>query len=174
MSLRAPRNVLCWSPLIYSTHSTHTLIPCTRAEHARVRFVPEGKTEPNLWRGCATDSPVEILFALFLELKGLLKARRMRLLRGCLSRKSGIKLKGFPSFQISQSCLCTGIRLRCKFSLLQQNLSLITPCPHISGYFWIRIFFFTAGFGFCPHVSGKSGRRIRNFLNPLSRIKIFE
>ena len=60
-SLRAPRNVLCGSPLICSTHSTHTLISCARAEHARVRFVP-GKTEPNLLLGCATGSPVIICF----------------------------------------------------------------------------------------------------------------
>ena len=114
-----------------------------------------------------------MLFALLLEFKGLLKARRMRLLRGCLSRKSGIKLKGFPSFQISPSCLCTGIRLRCKFFLLQHNLSLITPCPHVSGYFRIGNFFFAAGFGFRPHLSGESGRRIRNVLNPLARVKLF-
>ena len=30
---------------------------------------------------------------------------------------------GVPSFQISQSCLCTGIRSRCKFSLLQLKLN---------------------------------------------------
>ena len=42
----------------------------------------------------------------------------------------------------------------------------------------IRIFFnplfFISGFGFRPHVSGESGIRIRNFLNPLSRMEIFE
>ena len=33
-SLRAPYNILCWSPLTYSTHSTYTLRSYARAEHA--------------------------------------------------------------------------------------------------------------------------------------------
>ena len=42
----------------------------------------------------------------------------------------------------------------------------------------IRIFLnpqlFLCRFGFRPHVSGESQKRIRNFLNPLSRVEIFE
>ena len=42
----------------------------------------------------------------------------------------------------------------------------------------IRIFFnpqlFLSGYGFCPHVSGESGIRIRNFFNPLFRVEIVE
>ena len=49
----------------------------------------------------------------------------------------------------------------------------LKPRPHVSGYFWIRIFFL-CGLGFRPHVSGESGIRIRNFWNPLSRVEIFE
>ena len=41
--------------------------------------------------------------------------------------------------------------------------------PHVSGCFWICNFF-----GFRPHVSGESGIQIRNFLNPPSRVEIFE
>ena len=41
----------------------------------------------------------------------------------------------------------------------------------------IRIFLnprlFLCGYGYRPHVSGESGRRICNFLNPLSRVDIF-
>ena len=33
---------------------------------------------------------------------------------------------------------------------------------------------FLCGFGFRPYVSAESGIRIRNFLNPLSRVEIFE
>ena len=33
---------------------------------------------------------------------------------------------------------------------------------------------FLSGEGFRPHVSGVSGRGIRNFLHPLSRVEIFE
>ena len=33
---------------------------------------------------------------------------------------------------------------------------------------------FLSGCGFRPHVSGESGIRIRNFLNTLSRVEIFE
>ena len=43
---------------------------------------------------------------------------------------------------------------------------------------YIRIFFnplfFLSGFDFSPHVSGESGIRTRNFLNPLSIMEIFE
>ena len=42
----------------------------------------------------------------------------------------------------------------------------------------IRIFLnpqlFLSGFGFRPHVSGESGMRTRNFLNPFSRAEIFK
>ena len=42
----------------------------------------------------------------------------------------------------------------------------------------IRIFLnpqlFLSGCGFRPHLSGESGIRIRNFLNPLSRVEIFK
>ena len=33
---------------------------------------------------------------------------------------------------------------------------------------------FLCGFGFRPHVAGESAIRIRNFLNPLSRVEMFE
>ena len=33
---------------------------------------------------------------------------------------------------------------------------------------------FLSGFSFRPHVSGEAGIRIRNFLNPLVRVEIFE
>ena len=33
---------------------------------------------------------------------------------------------------------------------------------------------FLCGLGFLPHVSGKSGIGIRNFLDPLSRVEMFE
>ena len=42
----------------------------------------------------------------------------------------------------------------------------------------IRIFLtlqlFLSGFGCRPHVAGESAIRIRNFLNPLSRVEMFE
>ena len=42
----------------------------------------------------------------------------------------------------------------------------------------IRVFLnpqlFLSGYSFRPHVSGESGIRIHNFLNPLSRVEIFE
>ena len=43
--------------------------------------------------------------------------------------------------------------------------NLLRPRPHVSGPFWIR------NFCFRPHVSSESCRRIRNFLNLLSRIR---
>ena len=44
--------------------------------------------------------------------------------------------------------------------------NLLRARPHVSGHVWIR------NFCFRPHVSGESRRRIRNFLNLLSRVEI--
>ena len=44
--------------------------------------------------------------------------------------------------------------------------NLLRPRPHVSGHVWIR------NFCFRPHVSSESRRRIRNFLNLLSRVEI--
>ena len=48
----------------------------------------------------------------------------------------------------------------------------------VARQFTIRVFLnpqlFLSRYGFRSHVSGESGRRIRNFLNPLFRVKIFE
>ena len=48
------------------------------------------------------------------------------------------------------------------------------PRPYVSGYFLIRYFFSPVLALNRPHVSGESGIRIRNFLNPLSRMEISE
>ena len=44
---------------------------------------------------------------------------------------------------------------------------------HVSGYF-LNPQLILSEHGFRPDASGESGVRIRNFLNPLSRVEIFE
>ena len=47
------------------------------------------------------------------------------------------------------------------------------PGPPVSGKFF-NPQLYLSGYGFCPHVSGKSGILIGQFFNPLSRVEIFE
>ena len=88
--------------------------------------------------------------------------------------------------------VCVNWETSQKFKSISRLLSMIVVCLHPSYQaqfschlqqiqapsIRIRIFFnplfFLSGFGFRPHVSGESCIRIRNFLNRLSRMEIFE
>ena len=59
----------------------------------------------------------------------------------------------------------------------RHNCNLINsyrPRPHVSGYFWIRNFFFPDTERIRRIRIRRIRRQIRKFLNPLSRVKIFE
>ena len=58
--------------------------------------------------------------------------------------------------------------------LLFPNSKWFWPCPHVSGYFWIRILFFLDMPFIHAHASAESDLRIRKLLNLLSRVETFE
>ena len=69
---------------------------------------------------------------------------------------------------LEKGAVCLTRRVEVKLSI-----NTLRPRPHVSGPF-LNPQLFLSGYGFHPHVSGESGIRIRNFLNPLSRVQIFE
>ena len=69
---------------------------------------------------------------------------------------------------LEKGAVCLTRRVEVKLSI-----NTLRPRPHVSDPF-LNPQLFLSGYGSHPHVSCESGMRIRNFLNPLSRVQIFE
>ena len=59
-------------------------------------------------------------------------------------------------------------------STVKQILGQVIQAPSTHIQVFLNPQLFLSGYDFRPHVSGESGIRIHNFLNPLSRVEIFK